>query len=40
MQGRPAVSCDDQGMVFTIAFGGFIRMFDARMYEKVCCGVN
>ncbi|KAG6475072.1 protein ANTHESIS POMOTING FACTOR 1-like isoform X1 [Zingiber officinale] len=34
VQGRPAVSYDDQGMVFAIAFGGFIRMFDARKYEK------
>ena len=40
MQGRPAVSYDDQGMVFAIAFGGFIRMFDGRKYEKVCCGVD
>nr|XP_029120083.1 protein ANTHESIS POMOTING FACTOR 1 isoform X2 [Elaeis guineensis]XP_029120084.1 protein ANTHESIS POMOTING FACTOR 1 isoform X2 [Elaeis guineensis] len=34
VQGRPAVSYDDQGMVFAIAFGGYIRMFDARKYEK------
>ncbi|XP_020248038.1 WD repeat-containing protein 82-B isoform X2 [Asparagus officinalis] len=34
VQGRPAVSYDDQGMVFAIAFGGLIRMFDARKYEK------
>ncbi|KAE9619536.1 hypothetical protein Lal_00041758 [Lupinus albus] len=34
VQGRPAVSYDDQGLVFAIAFGGYIRMFDARMYEK------
>ncbi|KAL5998430.1 hypothetical protein ACLOJK_009370 [Asimina triloba] len=34
VQGRPAVAYDDQGMVFTIAFGGYIRMFDARKYEK------
>lgn len=35
VQGRPAVSYDDQGMVFTIAYKGFVRMFDARKYEKV-----
>ncbi|KAK9146789.1 hypothetical protein Sjap_006692 [Stephania japonica] len=34
VQGRPAVTYDDQGVVFSIAFGGFIRMFDARKYEK------
>lgn len=34
VQGRPAVSYDDQGMVFAIAFGGYVRMFDARKYEK------
>ncbi|XP_028804996.1 protein ANTHESIS POMOTING FACTOR 1 isoform X2 [Neltuma alba] len=34
VQGRPAISYDDQGLVFAIAFGGFIRMFDARKYEK------
>ncbi|MBA0551635.1 hypothetical protein Golob_022511 [Gossypium lobatum] len=34
VQGRPAISYDDQGLVFAIAFGGYIRMFDARMYEK------
>ncbi|XP_050372332.1 protein ANTHESIS POMOTING FACTOR 1 [Argentina anserina] len=34
VQGRPATAYDDQGLVFTIAFGGYIRMFDARMYEK------
>jgi len=34
VQGRPAVSYDDQGMVFTIAYKGFVRMFDARKYEK------
>ncbi|KAI0500153.1 protein ANTHESIS POMOTING FACTOR 1 isoform X1 [Dendrobium catenatum] len=34
VQGRPAVSYDDQGMVFAIAFGGLIRMFDARKFEK------
>lgn len=34
VQGRPAISYDDQGLVFAIAFGGYIRMLDARMYEK------
>ncbi|KAK8944835.1 hypothetical protein KSP39_PZI007832 [Platanthera zijinensis] len=34
VQGRPAVSYDDQGMIFAIAFGGCVRMFDARKYEK------
>ncbi|XP_020593892.1 protein ANTHESIS POMOTING FACTOR 1 isoform X2 [Phalaenopsis equestris] len=34
VQGRPAVSYDDQGMVFAIAFGGCVRMFDARKFEK------
>ncbi|KAM1062635.1 hypothetical protein ACFX2A_027508 [Malus domestica] len=34
VQGRPATAYDDQGLVFAIAFGGYIRMFDARMYEK------
>uniref|UniRef100_A0A1D1ZF01 WD repeat-containing protein 82-B n=1 Tax=Anthurium amnicola TaxID=1678845 RepID=A0A1D1ZF01_9ARAE len=34
VQGRPAISYDDQGMVFAIAFGGYIRMFDTRKYEK------
>ncbi|KAH0456040.1 hypothetical protein IEQ34_013947 [Dendrobium chrysotoxum] len=34
VQGRPAVSYDDQGMIFAIAFGGLIRMFDARKFEK------
>ncbi|KAJ8505435.1 hypothetical protein OPV22_006321 [Ensete ventricosum] len=33
-QGRPAVSYDDQGLVFAIAFGGRIRLFDSRKYEK------
>lgn len=37
VQGRPAVSYDDQGTVFTIAYKGFVRMFDARKYEKVKC---
>jgi hypothetical protein len=35
VQGRPAVSYDDQGMVFAVAYGGHIRMFDARKFEKV-----
>lgn len=35
VQGRPAVAYDDQGMVFAIAFGGYVRMFDARKFEKV-----
>lgn len=35
VQGRPAVSYDDQGLVFAIAYGGYIRMFDARNFEKV-----
>nr|CAB3472390.1 unnamed protein product [Digitaria exilis] len=34
VQGRPAVSYDDQGMVFAVAYGGHIRMFDARKFEK------
>ncbi|CAL5324280.1 unnamed protein product [Camellia sinensis] len=34
VQGRPATAYDDQGLVFAIAFGGYIRMFDARKYEK------
>ncbi|XP_073009752.1 protein ANTHESIS POMOTING FACTOR 1 isoform X3 [Typha latifolia] len=34
VQGRPAVSYDDQGLVFAIAFGGYIRMFDGRKFEK------
>ncbi|KAL2907105.1 Protein ANTHESIS POMOTING FACTOR 1 [Bienertia sinuspersici] len=34
VQGRPATVYDDQGLVFAIAFGGYIRMFDARKYEK------
>ncbi|XP_061343114.1 protein ANTHESIS POMOTING FACTOR 1 [Gastrolobium bilobum] len=34
VQGRPAISYDDQGLVFAVAFGGYIRMFDARKYEK------
>ncbi|XP_019095693.1 PREDICTED: WD repeat-containing protein 82-B-like [Camelina sativa] len=34
VQGRPAAAYDDQGLVFAIAFGGYIRMFDTRMYEK------
>ena len=35
VQGRPAVSYDDQGMVFAVAYGSHIRMFDARKFEKV-----
>lgn len=35
VQGRPATAYDDQGLVFAIAFGGSIRMFDARKFEKV-----
>ncbi|MQL76398.1 hypothetical protein Taro_008798 [Colocasia esculenta] len=34
VQGRPAISYDDQGMVFAVAFGGHIRMFDTRKYER------
>ncbi|KAI8541166.1 hypothetical protein RHMOL_Rhmol08G0040400 [Rhododendron molle] len=34
VQGRPATTYDDQGLVFAVAFGGCIRMFDARSYEK------
>ncbi|KAK3017937.1 hypothetical protein RJ639_004026 [Escallonia herrerae] len=34
VQGRPATAYDDQGLVFAIAFGGYIRMFDSRNYEK------
>ncbi|KAL1810188.1 hypothetical protein ACET3Z_027178 [Daucus carota] len=34
VQGRPATAYDDQGLVFAIAFGGYIRMFDVRNYEK------
>lgn len=35
VQGRPATAYDEQGIVFSIAFGGFIRMFDVRKFEKV-----
>lgn len=35
VQGRPATTYDDQGLVFAVAFDGCIRMFDARSYEKV-----
>ncbi|KAH9750823.1 WD REPEATS REGION domain-containing protein [Citrus sinensis] len=31
---RAEKSYDDQGLVFAVAFGGYIRMFDARKYEK------
>ncbi|KAF0932883.1 hypothetical protein E2562_013088 [Oryza meyeriana var. granulata] len=34
VQGRPAVSYDDQGLIFAIAYGGYVRMFDARKFEK------
>lgn len=34
VQGRPAISYDDQGLVFAIAYGGYVRMFDARKFEK------
>lgn len=34
VKGRPAVSYDDQGIIFAVAFGGYIRMFDARNYDK------
>lgn len=34
VQGRPATTYDDQGVVFAIAFGGCVRMFDSRKYEK------
>ncbi|PKI78087.1 protein ANTHESIS POMOTING FACTOR 1 isoform X2 [Punica granatum] len=34
VQGRPTTAYDDQGLVFAVAFGGYIRMFDARNYEK------
>lgn len=34
VQGRPATAYDEQGLVFAIAFGGYIRMFDTRYYEK------
>ncbi|KAK2974575.1 hypothetical protein RJ640_016916 [Escallonia rubra] len=34
VQGRPATAYDDQGLVFAIAFGGYVRMFDSRNYEK------
>jgi COMPASS component SWD2 len=35
VQRRPAVSYDDQGMVFAVAFGGRIRMYDTRKFGKV-----
>ncbi|KAL8144466.1 hypothetical protein V2J09_017498 [Rumex salicifolius] len=34
VQGRPAAAYDNQGLVFAVAFGGCIRMFDARNYGK------
>lgn len=33
-QGRPATAYDDQGLVFAIAFGGYVRLFDVRNFEK------
>ncbi|KAK9217443.1 hypothetical protein WN943_006070 [Citrus x changshan-huyou] len=33
VQGRPATAYNDQGHVFAVAFGGYIRLFDARKYE-------
>ncbi|KAH9684980.1 WD REPEATS REGION domain-containing protein [Citrus sinensis] len=33
VQGRPATAYNDQGRVFAVAFGGYIRLFDARKYE-------
>ncbi|KAJ3682622.1 hypothetical protein LUZ60_015195 [Juncus effusus] len=33
-KGRPAVSYDEQGFIFGVAFGGAIRLFDPRLYEK------
>ena len=35
VQRRPAVSYDGQGMVFAVAFGGRIRMYDTRKFGKV-----
>ncbi|XP_066393068.1 protein ANTHESIS POMOTING FACTOR 1-like isoform X2 [Miscanthus floridulus] len=34
VQRRPAVSYDGQGMVFAVAFGGRIRMYDSRKFGK------
>ncbi|XP_078440199.1 transducin/WD40 repeat-like superfamily protein isoform X2 [Wolffia australiana] len=34
VQGRPAISYDDQGMIFAIAIQGCIRMFDVRKYDQ------
>ncbi|XP_066381021.1 protein ANTHESIS POMOTING FACTOR 1-like [Miscanthus floridulus] len=34
VQRRPTVSYDDQGMVFAVAYGGRIRMFDTRKFGK------
>ncbi|XP_024038794.1 protein ANTHESIS POMOTING FACTOR 1 isoform X4 [Citrus clementina] len=30
---RPATAYNDQGRAFAVAFGGYIRLFDARKYE-------
>ncbi|KAL1536824.1 hypothetical protein AAHA92_29409 [Salvia divinorum] len=48
VQGRSTAAYDVQGLVFAVAFGGFIRLFDARKYEKgpfdifqsQCCEVH
>lgn len=34
VQGRPATAYDDQGLAFAVAYGGSIKMFDSRYYEK------
>ncbi|XP_024038807.1 protein ANTHESIS POMOTING FACTOR 1-like isoform X4 [Citrus clementina] len=34
VQGRPATTYDDQGPVFAVAFGGYIRMFDAHVSDS------
>jgi hypothetical protein len=34
-QRRPTVSYDAQGMVFAVAYGGRIRMFDTRKFGMV-----
>ncbi|KAG7026742.1 Protein ANTHESIS POMOTING FACTOR 1 [Cucurbita argyrosperma subsp. argyrosperma] len=34
VQGKPTTAYDEQGVVFAIAYGGYIRMFDSRKYEK------
>ncbi|ESR44821.1 hypothetical protein CICLE_v10003963mg, partial [Citrus x clementina] len=33
ISGRPATAYNDQGRAFAVAFGGYIRLFDARKYE-------